>query len=73
MTKTVVVSDDLHRQLKLVKAREGFRSMDELVRHLMRDHQRHALQDELSPEEIETLRTAREIMKERKELLKLLE
>jgi len=68
-----MVSDDLHRQLKLVKAKEGFRSMDELIHHLMRDHQRHALQDELSPEEIETLRTARDIMKERRELLKLLE
>ena len=73
MTKTIAVSDDLHHQLKLIKAREGFRSMEELMRHLLRDHQRHAWKDELSYEEIKTLREARSIMKERGRLLKLLE
>lgn len=73
MTKTVAVPDDLHHQLKLIKAREGFRSMEELMRHLLRDHQRHAIQDELSYEEINMLREARSIMRERKKLLRLLE
>ena len=73
MSKTIAISDDLHYQLKLIKAKEGFRSMEELTRHLLRDHQRHAIQDDLSYEEIKTLREARSIMKEREKLLKLLE
>ncbi|MFQ5910304.1 MAG: hypothetical protein ACE5IJ_06240 [Thermoplasmata archaeon] len=73
MTKTIAISDDLHKRLKLVKAKEGFRSMDELLCHLLRDHQRHALKEELTPEEIKTLRIARDVMKEREELLRLLE
>ncbi|MFQ6128685.1 MAG: hypothetical protein ACE5QW_07275 [Thermoplasmata archaeon] len=73
MTKTIAVSDDIHNQLKLVKTKEGFRSMDELIRHLLRDHQRHAIREELTPEEIETMKTARDIMRNSKKLLKLLE
>ncbi|MFQ6107771.1 MAG: hypothetical protein ACE5QF_09360 [Thermoplasmata archaeon] len=73
MTTTVAISDDLHHQLKLIKAKEGFRIVEELTHHLLRDHQRHAIQDELSYEEIRTLRKARSIMKEREKLLKLLE
>jgi len=73
MTKTVAVSDELHNQLRAVKENEGFRSMDELMCHLLRDHQRHAIQGGLTLEEKETMRTAREIMRDRKDLLKLLE
>ncbi|MCK4456248.1 MAG: hypothetical protein KAW39_00750 [Thermoplasmata archaeon] len=73
MSTTIAISDELHHKLRLIKAKEGFKSMEELTRHLVRDHERHASPDEFTYEEVKALAEARETMRARERLLKQLE
>jgi len=43
MTTTVALSRESHRELTILKVEEGYRSMDELVHELVREHRRNKL------------------------------